>query len=93
MAMGVYAFLTTAGFTLAFAVLRQVIRARPDDWRLTWAGIGVAVAAAGLLSGLLVRDRLLDADAAHTDDISPVEASRTLKQALRHPAFWTHRRD
>ncbi len=33
LAMGVYAFLTTAGFMLAFAILREIIKARPDDWR------------------------------------------------------------
>jgi MFS family permease len=90
LAMGVYAFLTTAGFLLAFAVLRRVIKARPDDWRPVWAAIGVVVAVLGVASALLVRNRLLDADAAHPqDNAAPAEASRTLGQALRSPAFWT----
>jgi MFS family permease len=90
LAMGVYAFLTTVGFVLAFAVLSQVIKARPDDWRPVWAGIGIAVAAAGVVAALLVRNRLLDADAAHLQDTAaPAEVSRTLGQAVRSPAFWT----
>jgi MFS family permease len=86
--MGLYAFATSAGFVAAFAVLREVIRARPDDWRPVWAGIGIAVAVLGVVSGLLVRNRLLDADAARPQ-AAPAEASRTLGQALRSPAFWT----
>jgi MFS family permease len=93
LAMGVYACLTSIGFMATFAVLREVVSHRPDDWRPVWAGVGAAVAVAGVLCGLLVRSRLLDADAAHhggKEDLSgPTEASLTLGQALRSPAFWT----
>ncbi len=89
LAMGVYAFLTTAGFMLAFAVLREIIKARPDDWRPVWAGIGMVVVALGALSALLVRNRQLDADSAHKTDGAVAEVSRTLSQALRSPGFWT----
>jgi hypothetical protein len=92
LAMGVYAFLTAAFFSGAFSVLRQIIAARPDDWRTVWAGIGVGVIAAGLLAGLLVRSRFLDADAAQSDGPGAggsAEESVTLGQALRSPAFWT----
>jgi MFS family permease len=61
------------------------------DWRPILAGIGVAVIGAGLLSGLLVRNRFLEADparAAHRD-LEEAKASSTLGQALRSPAFWT----
>ncbi len=89
LAMGVYAFLTAGWFAAAFAILKQVVLRYPDDWRMTWAGIGVAVIAAGVVCGLLVRNRFLDADAAHS---GPGEAGRwglTLGQALGSPAFWT----
>jgi MFS family permease len=93
LAMGVYACLTAVGFTAAFAVLRQVVAAHPDDWRPQWAGIGVAVVVAGLVAAVLVGNRVLEADAARlgrpADDGGPPERSRTLGQALRSPAFWT----
>jgi sugar phosphate permease len=95
LAMGVYAFLTSLGFTLAFGVLRKVVGSHPEDWRPVWAGIGMAVLAAGVICGLLVRSRLLDADAAslppQADDkqAAQAEGSLTLGRALRSPAFWT----
>jgi MFS family permease len=95
LAMGVYACLTSLGFTLAFGVLRKVVGSHPDDWRPVWAGIGLAVLAAGAVCGLLVRGRLLDADAAsapaRTEDNGAIQAewSLTLGRALRSPAFWT----
>jgi sugar phosphate permease len=92
LAMGVYAFLTSAGFVAAFGVLRQVIKSYPDEWRPTWAGIGLAVIGAGVLCGVLIRNRLLDADPARhapANPDAPGEVSRTLGQALRSPAFWT----
>ena len=95
LAMGVYAFLTSLGFTLAFGVLRKVVGSHPDDWRPVWAGIGTAVLAAGAICALFVRSRLLDADAvsssAEADDKQVIQAewSLTLGRALRSPAFWT----
>jgi MFS family permease len=103
LAMGVYACLTSAGFTLAFGVLRQVVGSYPDDWRPVWAGIGVSVLAAGLLCGLLVRSSLLDADATRRvgrianpsysqepgDKAGLTESSLTLGRALGSPSFWT----
>jgi Major Facilitator Superfamily len=87
LAMGVYAFLTTTGFIVAFMVLRGVIRADPDEWRLPWASIGCVVAAVGLVFVVLVRDRVLATQTATTDAIgSPV--GRTLGAALRSPTFW-----
>ena len=48
------------------------------------------MAVAGVVAALLVRNRLLDADAAHLQDsAAPAEVSWTLGQAVRSPAFWT----
>jgi hypothetical protein len=92
LAMGVYACLTSLGFVGAFAALKPLVVHDPGAWRSQWAGIGIAVIAAGVLCGLLVRNRLLDADAAGPGRAIPgaasVEASRTLGQALLTPAFW-----
>jgi MFS family permease len=86
--MGVYSVLVSAGFLSAFGILREVVKRFPNEWREAWAGIGVAVIAAGLLAGALVRPRLLGAGSEQTkaDD---GETSRTLGEALRTPAFWT----
>jgi hypothetical protein len=89
MAMGAYAVLTTLGFVVAFVVLGEVILSRPDEWRGPWAGIGLTVLALGLAGGLLVRDRTLGAGPASPRHDAPAEASFTLGQALRKPAFWT----
>src|SRR5262249_12072978 len=61
LAIGVYAFLTTAWFSAAFGVLREVIKRDPHEWRRPWAGIGVAVLVTGALFLVLVRNRALDA--------------------------------
>lgn len=89
--MGVYAFLTAAGFIGAFTILRKVITAHPEAWRSQWAGIGAAVMIAGVVFGLLVKNFYLDSDAASSAESSTdlPEPSRTLRQALRSPAFWT----
>jgi predicted MFS family arabinose efflux permease len=84
LAMGVYSCLTTVGFVAAFGVLREVVKAEPDEWRTPWAGIGVGVLAAAVLSLVLVRDRAAGAKQA----TSAPEPSRTFGQALRSPAFW-----
>ena len=86
LAMGLYACLTSLGFIGAFAVLRKVIQANPNEWRTPWAGIGVGVLIAALLSALLVRNDDSDADGPRSDSID--EPSRTLGFALRSGAFW-----
>src|SRR5262249_20842910 len=88
LAMGVYAFLTSAGFIAAFALLRNVIRRQPDDWRTAWAGIGFGVLVAGAIAGLLVRNRELDGDPAQASAHDFGSRSLTLSQALASPAFW-----
>jgi MFS family permease len=87
LAMGVYAFATSAGFLGAFTLLGEIRKAHPDEWQMTWGGIGAAVFVVGLLSSLLIRGHALESGAA--DDNPFAEASATLGQALRTPAFWT----
>jgi cyanate permease len=81
--------LTSAGFLGAFWVLGEVVKQHPTEWRPAWARIGIAVIAAGVLSGLLVRNSVLDAKAVPADAAATDEPSLTLGQALRSPAFWT----
>jgi hypothetical protein len=111
--MGVYAFVSSLGFVLAFTVLGEFVKGPPyglwatagttttssyalltmNDWRGTWAGIGVAVIVSGVIAAVLVRNRFLDADHAQQQKMAAVEQttapSRTLLQALASPAFWT----
>jgi len=89
LAMGVYAFATTAGFLGAFTILGEFRIRHPDEWRRYWAGIGFAVLLLGLVGGALVRSRFLDDDPAGAHNDFGTEASFTLRQALCSPAFWT----
>jgi MFS family permease len=91
LAMGVYAVLTSLGFLGAFAVLREVVRRQPNEWRAPWAAIGVAVLLAGVATAFLVRNRLLEADPGRRGGPTAegAEPSLTLGQALLSPAFWT----
>jgi MFS family permease len=89
LAMGVYAFCTTAGFLSAFVVLGEVVKAHPDEWRPAWTGIGATVLVLGILGGVLVRRRFLDADPARPTHDESGGTSLSLRQALRTPAFWT----
>jgi MFS family permease len=88
-AMGVYAFITSAGFLEAFVVLGWFVRKYPDDWRPAWAGVGLAVLVLGPLGGLLVRNRYLDADPARRNEPGPAEGSFSFGRALTSPTFWT----
>jgi MFS family permease len=89
LAMGVYAFATSAGFLTAFLLLGAVVRRHPDEWRSSWASIGLAVLILGVLGGALVRNRFLGPDPAHPETGGSSEGSFTLGQALRSPTFWT----
>lgn len=84
LAMGAYSCLTSVGFIAAFAALREVVKADPNEWRGPWTGIGVGVLVAAVLSAVLVRDRV----AARADATDGSEPSRTLGDALRSGAFW-----
>jgi MFS family permease len=89
LATGVYAFCTAAGFLGAFIVLGALVKRHPHEWRPLWSGLGLAVLVLGVLGGLLVRNRFLDEDPAHSGGEAPAQASFTLSQALRSPGFWT----
>jgi MFS family permease len=89
LAMGVYAFATSAGFLGAFFILGRIVKQHPDEWRQSWAGIGFAVLLLGLAGAGLVRNRYLGADPAKAGVDDRTEGSFTLGQALRSPAFWT----
>lgn len=84
LAMGLYSCLTTIGFIGAFAALREVVSASPDDWRTPWAGIGVGVLAAAAVLLLIVRNR----DVTKYEESGGHEPSRTFAHALASPAFW-----
>jgi MFS family permease len=88
LAMGIYACLTSLGFIGAFSILRSVIKQNPSEWRTPWAGIGLAVIAAGIVTGFLVRDRELDGENSSRAGNAVDDWSRTLGQALRSPTFW-----
>jgi MFS family permease len=88
LAMGVYAFATSAGFLGAFALLGSVVKRYPDEWRQPWFGIGLGVLIIGAASAVLVRNRWLDAGKSPETSESP-EQSSTLGRALRSPVFWT----
>lgn len=82
--MGLYSSLTTLGFIVAFTILREVVKAEPEEWRRPWAGIGVGVLIAAVLSLLLIRNGVLT----RSDADDHEEPSRTFGEALLSPAFW-----
>jgi hypothetical protein len=86
--MGVFAFLTSAGFLAAFVILGGIVKAHPHEWRGPWAGIGFSVLGLGVAGGLLIRNRLLEAEPGMPETIHSGEASLTLGKALRSPCFW-----
>jgi MFS family permease len=89
LAMGIYAFGTTAGFLVAFVILGSIVRQNPDEWRPAWFGIGLVVLLLGVVAASLVRNRVLETGS--TSEIGSVSSdlSFTVRQALASPAFWT----
>src|SRR5262249_19714609 len=55
--VGVYSCVTALGFMAAFAVIKHVLEAWEPGWRSLWCGVGVAVAAFGVIAFLVVRPR------------------------------------
>ncbi len=96
-AMGVYSFLISAGFIIAFPVIGAAVR--HGSWRAVWAGIGWTLLA-GLvpISWLVVRrtpesvgltpDGAVGA-ATEADGEGAADAGLSLGAALRTPAFWS----
>lgn len=96
--MGVYSVLVSVGFLGAFWILGEVVKQHPDEWRQPWAGIGLAVLGAAVLTLFLVRNPPQEAGTKSLSSATPAaeengekqgEVSRTLTQALHSPAFWT----
>jgi MFS family permease len=83
-AMGVYSFLLSVFFAVAFVAVGNSVRV--NGWRTAWEQVAVALVLVGAPVTLLLRDRLSSAA------VDPVEASGgpslTLADALRQPAFW-----
>ena len=86
LAMGLYSCFSSIGFVTAFGVLREVVKANPNEWREPWIGIGIGVLIAAVASALLVRNRALDSRGPEIGTGSP--ESRSLLQALGSGAFW-----
>ncbi len=89
LAMGVYAFCVSAGFTLAFAMLMQFVKEYPTEWRVPWLGIGLAVLVLGAVAAAFIRDGVLETGSTTALDSSQSEHSFTVAEALASPAFWT----
>jgi MFS family permease len=89
LAMGVYAFCVSAGFTFAFALLMRIVKQYPTEWRAPWFGIGLSVLILGAIAALFIRDGVLEkgSTAAVGSDCS--EHSLTVAEALASPTFWT----
>ncbi len=81
--MGVYSCLVSVLFFGAFAVLRSVVSANPDDWRTPWLGIGLAVFACGIAGTLAIRNSVLVSESA-----IGMRSGRTFGEALRTGTFW-----
>jgi MFS family permease len=85
--VGVYSFITAAGFMAAFGAIKFILEHYEPGWRLLWAGIGLAVAAFGLVSFFWVRPEKADA-ATTPEQKASNEEGLTLGQTLATPAFW-----
>jgi MFS family permease len=92
LAMGVYAFVMSIGFMIAFPVVGAAVLG--SGWRAAWAGIGLAlVAVLAPLSWFFVRstpeEMGLVVDGGAGPAAAPVPGTgATLREALRTPAFW-----
>jgi MFS family permease len=87
MGVGVYSFITAAGFMAAFGAIKYILEHYEPGWRLLWAGIGICVAMFGMLAFLFVRSRGTEGGAA-ADKKNDEEEGMTLGQTLATPAFW-----
>ena len=93
-AMGIYAFVMSVGFMIAFPVVGAVVLA--NGWRVAWAGIGMflllIVAPVAWLFGRSTPESIgehIDGEPATVNAEASVHRdSWSLGQALRTPAFW-----
>lgn len=89
-AMGVYAFVMSVGFMIAFPVVGALVLAY--GWRAAWASVGAAlVFGLAPLAWALVRPEPVaneELEAEVGDPAATSAADSTLASALRSPAFW-----
>ena len=86
-AMGVYSFLLSVFFAIAFVAVGNSVRL--NGWRAAWAQIALGLIGAAALV-LFLREPRAAASAAADNALDGVaaEGGLTLAQALRTPAFW-----
>jgi MFS family permease len=83
-AMGIYSFLLSVFFALAFVAVGSSVRI--NGWRAAWSQVALGlVVAAGV--ALLLRERPASAMTAAGDEL-PGSDGLTLAEAVRTPAFW-----
>jgi MFS family permease len=85
--VGVYSFITAAGFMAAAGTIKYALERWEPGWRLLWGSIGLAVAVFGLLAFPLIRSRA--SKSANGDDGGNNEGM-TLFGSLATPAFWVY---
>jgi MFS family permease len=85
--VGVYSFITAVGFMAAFGAIKYILEHYEPGWRLLWAGIGLGVAAFGLVSFFCVRPEKANA-ASTPEQKEHDEEGLTLGETLATPAFW-----
>jgi cyanate permease len=93
-AMGVYSFLLSVFFAIAFIVIGNSVRV--NGWRYAWSQVAFGLVAAAALT-VFLRERTprrsanVALDEGATDSVDSAEAASdglTLGAALRTPAFW-----
>jgi len=92
-AMGIYTFVMSVGFMIAFPVVGALVLSR--GWRVAWAAVGLSLLV-GLapVAWLLVRrepetnESNAEMDAPMADRLGSSASDSTLIAALRSPAFW-----
>ena len=92
-AMGIYTFVMSVGFMIAFPVVGALVLSR--GWRVAWAAVGLSLLV-GLapVAWLLVRrepetnESNAEMDVPMADRLGSSASDSTLIAALRSPAFW-----
>jgi MFS family permease len=84
LAIGVYSFLVSLGFTGAYIGVKAGFEELHLSWRALWSALGWTLVGLGVLALLFVRNPKPDAEGAAAEAASGV----TLGAALRTPAFW-----
>ncbi|MDB6019727.1 MAG: Major facilitator superfamily 1 [Pedosphaera sp.] len=91
-AMGIYSFLLSIFFVMAFIAVGATVTGR--GWRVAWVQIAVGLAfVVAPLSVVFLRENRNQADAPETDStqlpgVGSAAVSFSLQLALRTPAFW-----